>query len=110
MVDAKTKRDVARFAKEGAGRGSSAVNKGPGSSYLNTITANGQYTITVEDCMGAGGGAGGGSKAAPVDNPKGVMPNTPVKIPNIGGPPYLAVGVVVLLGAALLAGRGVLRR
>jgi len=47
----------------------------------------------------------------PVNNPKGVMPNTTVKkIPNTGGPPYLAVGAVLLLAAAVVAGRGVLRR
>jgi hypothetical protein len=31
-------------------------------------------------------------------------------VPRTGGPPYLAVGAVVLLGVALIAGRGVLRR
>jgi Excalibur calcium-binding domain len=47
----------------------------------------------------------------PVDNPKGVMPGTGAKkMPNTGGPPYLAVGALALLGAALLVGRGVLRR
>jgi hypothetical protein len=30
--------------------------------------------------------------------------------PDTGGPPYLAVSAVLLLGAAVLAGRGVLRR
>ena len=34
-----------------------------------------------------------------VSNPKNVIPNTTVKkIPNTGGPPYLAVGAVLLLG------------
>ena len=54
-----------------------------------------------------------GSKTppGPVDNPKGVMPDTTVKkIPPTGGPPYLAVGAVLLLGTSLAVGRGVLRR
>jgi hypothetical protein len=29
---------------------------------------------------------------------------------NTGGPPYLAFGAVLLLGVAVVAGRGVLRR
>jgi hypothetical protein len=36
--------------------------------------------------------------------------NPPGALPPSGGPPYLAVGAVLLLGAALIAGRGVLRR
>ncbi len=48
---------------------------------------------------------------ADVSNPKNVVPHTTVKkMPNTGGPPYLAVGAVLLLGAAVVAGRGVLRR
>src|ERR671917_329006 len=47
-----------------------------------------------------------------VNNPDKVMPDTTSKkpLPNTGGPPYLAVGAVLLLGAAVVAGRGVLRR
>jgi hypothetical protein len=46
-----------------------------------------------------------------VGNPKDVVPNTTVKkMPNTGGPPYLAVGAVLLLGAAAVAARGVLKR
>jgi len=46
-----------------------------------------------------------------VDNPDDMVPNTSSKtpIPDTGGPPYLAAGALLLLGAALLAGRGVLR-
>ena len=54
-----------------------------------------------------------GKKVPPsdVNNPKDVIPGTAAKkIPNTGGPPYLAVGALALLGAALIAGRGVLRR
>ena len=63
------------------------------------------------------GGDGGGpageqyGKPGPVDNPKGVRPGTTVKkIPPTGGPPYLAVGALALLGAAVIVGRDVLRR
>jgi hypothetical protein len=54
-----------------------------------------------------------GKKIPPsdVNNPKDVIPGTGAKkIPNTGGPPYLAVGALALLGAALIAGRAVLRR
>jgi micrococcal nuclease len=47
----------------------------------------------------------------PVDRPEGVIPRTGVRrVPPTGGPPYLALGALVLLGVALIAGRGVLRR
>jgi hypothetical protein len=42
--------------------------------------------------------------------PPPVVPNTTSQMPNTGGPPYLAFGAVLLLGAAVVAGRGVLRR
>jgi hypothetical protein len=46
-----------------------------------------------------------------VSDPGDVVPNTGGdEIPDTGGPPYLAVGAVMLLGAAVVAGRGVLRR
>jgi micrococcal nuclease len=46
-----------------------------------------------------------------VGNPKDVIPGTGVRrVPPTGGPPYLTVGALVLLGVALIAGRGVLRR
>jgi micrococcal nuclease len=46
-----------------------------------------------------------------VGNPKDVIPGTGVRrVPPTGGPPYLALGALVLLGVALIAGRGVLRR
>jgi hypothetical protein len=47
----------------------------------------------------------------PVDRPEGVIPGTGVRrVPPTGGPPYLALGALVLLGVALIAGRGVLKR
>ncbi len=46
-----------------------------------------------------------------VGNPKDVIPGTGVRrVPPTGGPPYLALGALVLLGVALTAGLGVLRR
>ena len=46
-----------------------------------------------------------------VNNPNDVVPNTTSKtMPNTGGPPYLAVGAMLLLGAAVVVGRGILRR
>jgi hypothetical protein len=54
-----------------------------------------------------------GKKIPPSDvsNLKNVIPGTGVKkIPKTGGPPYLAVGALTLLGAALIVGRGILRR
>ena len=46
-----------------------------------------------------------------MDNPNGVVPDTTAEeMPNTGGPPYLAVGALLLLGVAVVAGRGVLRR
>ncbi|HJQ29292.1 MAG TPA: hypothetical protein VJ827_08120 [Rubrobacter sp.] len=46
-----------------------------------------------------------------VDNPKGVVTDTATekKMPPTGGPPYVAVGGLVLLSVALLAGGVVLR-
>ena len=47
----------------------------------------------------------------PVDRPEGVIPGTGARrMPPTGGPPYLALGALVLLGVTLIAGRGVLRR
>src|SRR5215211_1262367 len=50
-------------------------------------------------------------KPGPVNNPKGVMPETVVvrKVPRTGGPPYIALAAVALLTVALIAGRAVLR-
>jgi hypothetical protein len=50
-------------------------------------------------------------RAGPVDNPKGVLPETVVvrKVPRTGGPPYIALAAVALLSVALIAGRAILR-
>jgi hypothetical protein len=70
--------------------------------------------IACEDLPHADSGANdqySSKTPGPVDNPKGVMPNTTVKkIPPTGGPPYLAAGAMLLLVAAVVVGRGVLRR
>lgn len=51
------------------------------------------------------------SPETPVNNPDDVIPNTGAnQMPNTGGPPYLVLGAVLLLGAAVVAGQGVLRR
>ena len=46
-----------------------------------------------------------------VSNPSDTVPNTSSKtpIPDTGGPPYLALGALLLMFAALLVGRSVLR-
>ena len=47
-----------------------------------------------------------------VGEPGDVVPdtNSGKPLPNTGGPPYLAVGAMLILGAAVAAGRGVLRQ
>jgi hypothetical protein len=100
----------------------------------------GQYTITVEQCEGGNpsrnpnpGGGGAAPVQAPaqapvrdqyaskrlpprtppgnVRNPRDVIPSGGVRrMPPTGGPPYLAVGALALLGTALVVGRGVLKR
>jgi hypothetical protein len=47
----------------------------------------------------------------PIDRPEGVIDGTSIRrVPPTGGPLYLLVGALVLLGVVLIAGRGVLRR
>src|SRR5215204_3717189 len=53
-----------------------------------------------------------GEKPGDVANPKDVVPDTAVKgkkIPDTGGPPYIALAAIALLTVALIAGRGFLR-
>jgi hypothetical protein len=74
-----------------------------------------QEGTTPEDTPETGTPAGDqyGKKIPPSDvsNPKDVISGTGAKkVPNTGGPPYLAIGALALLGAALIAGRGVMRR
>src|SRR5829696_7565339 len=53
-----------------------------------------------------------GEPPGDVDSPEDVVPDTTTdaEMPDTGGPPYLAMGALALLGASLIVGRGVLRR
>jgi hypothetical protein len=104
------------------------IKEGTGLYDISVAGTDTKYTIVVEECTGGstpsrnpnpgGGGAtpvrdqyGADKRVGPIDRPEGVIPRTSVRrVPRTGGPPYLAVGAVVLLGVALIAGRGVLRR
>ena len=74
--------------------------------------------IACEELSGDGGGGGSPSPVrnqyppeGDVGNPKDVIPGTGVRrVPPTGGPPYHAFGALALVGAALIVGRGVLRR
>jgi hypothetical protein len=96
---------------------------GDHATFPDTDTAfdtDGDYSVvssTGVTCRG-GNPAGGGTTAAddqygpgPVNNPKGVMPETVVvrKVPETGGPPYIALAAGALLSVALIAGRAILR-
>src|ERR671911_2320828 len=76
---------------------------------------DGDYSVVSSTGVTCGGGgptaADDQYKAGPVDNPKGVMPETVVvrKVPKTGGPPYIALAAVALLSVALIAGRAILR-
>jgi hypothetical protein len=76
---------------------------------------DGDYSVVTSTGVTCGGG---GATAAdeqyepgPVNNPKGVMPETVVvdKVPRTGGPPYIALSAVALLSVALIVGRAILR-
>jgi hypothetical protein len=123
---------VGNATHEGDGRGETFVNSPPGSYFLDIVFFGGNYTITVEQCEGGDPSRNpnpGGGAAAPVrdqyadktlpprtppgdvSNPRDVIPRTGFRrVPATGGPPYLAIGAVVLLGVALIAGRVVLKR
>ena len=130
---------VGNASQDGDGQGETFVNSPPGTYFLDitflTLGDGGQYTITVEQCEGgnpsrnpnpAGGAAPVrdpvqdqyASKRLPprtppgdVSNPRDVIPRSGVRrIPPTGGPPYLAVGALALLGTALIVGRRVLKR
>src|SRR5215207_529367 len=76
---------------------------------------DGDYSVVSSTGVACGGGGTTATddqyRAGPVDNPKGVMPETVVirKVPRTGGPPYIAMGAVALLSVALIAGRAILR-
>ena len=91
---------------------------GDHATFPDTDTAfdtDGDYSVVTSTGITCGGG---GTTAAddqygpgPVDNPKGVLPDTVVvrKVPETGGPPYIALAAVALLSVALIAGRAIRR-
>src|SRR5918994_1708471 len=91
---------------------------GDHATFPDTDTAfdtDGDYSVVSSTGITCGGGGTTAAdvqyKAGPVDNPKGVMPETVVvrKVPRTGGPPYIALAAVALLSVALIAGRAILR-
>jgi hypothetical protein len=76
---------------------------------------NGDYRMVASAGVTCGGGGATAAdeqyKPGPVNDPKGVMPETVVvrKVPKTGGPPYIALAAVALLSVALIAGRAMLR-
>ena len=81
-----------------------------------SFDTDGDYAVVsstgVTDCEGGDAGpAQDQYDPGDVDNPGGTVPNTSseTQMPDTGGPPYLALGALLLMFAALLVGRGVLR-
>src|ERR671921_953383 len=80
-----------------------------------SFDTDGDYSVVSSTGITCEGGDGATTPAddqyGPVDNPKGVMPETVVirKVPRTGGPPYIALAAVALLSVALITGRAVLR-
>jgi hypothetical protein len=85
-----------------------------------SFDTDGDYCVVASTSVTCGGGnpadarptpADHQYRPGPVDNPKGVMPETVVvrKVPRTGGPPYIALAAVALLSVALIAGRAMLR-
>ena len=80
-----------------------------------SFDTDGDYAVVsstgITDCRGGTAPAGDQYDPGDVNDPGDTVPNTSSRtgIPDTGGPPYLALGAIVFLGAALLVGRGVLR-
>jgi hypothetical protein len=81
-----------------------------------SFDTDGDYAVVsstgVTDCEGGDAGpAQDQYDPGDVDNPGDTVPNTSseTQMPDTGGPPYLALGALLLMFAALLVGRGVLR-
>jgi hypothetical protein len=86
-----------------------------------SFDTDGDYSVVSSTGVtGCRGGNAGGDNTGPgqdqydpgdVNDPGSTIPNTSSRtgIPDTGGPPYLAVGALLLMVAALLVGRGVLR-
>jgi hypothetical protein len=87
-------RFVTIVSRESPGTDSSIVNADPGRFFLDINSANTNYFVTVEDCVGTS--TGGPPREprpprGPIGDPDGVIPRTPLpRIPPTGGPPYLA--------------------
>ena len=81
-----------------------------------SFNTDGDYAVVsstgVTDCEGGDAGpAQDQYDPGEVDNPGDTVPNTSseTQMPDTGGPPYLVLGALLLMFAALLVGRGVLR-
>jgi hypothetical protein len=79
-----------------------------------SFSTRGNYTVVSS--TGITGCRGGSESPAQdqygdVDDPKGVVSDTATdkKMPPTGGPPLIVVGALVLLSAAIVVGRGILR-
>src|SRR5918997_4408956 len=85
----------------------------PGSD--KSFDTDGDYSVVsstgVTDCEGGTAPVDDQYDPGDVDDPGGTVPDTASRtgMPDTGGPPYLALGALLFLGAALLVGRGVLR-
>ena len=79
-----------------------------------SFDTDGDYTVVsstgITGCRG-GSASPTQDQYGDVDDPKDVVPDTAAekKMPPTGGPPLIAVGVLVLLSAAVVVGRGILR-
>jgi hypothetical protein len=98
---------------------------GPPSDYIGdhatfpdadtAFDTDGDYRVVASTGVACGGGGATAAdeqyKPGPVNDPKGVMPETVVvrKVPRTGGPHYIALAAVALLSVALIAGRAMLR-
>ena len=76
---------------------------------------DGDYSVVTSTGVTCGGGGTTATddqyELGPVNDPKGVMPETVVvdKVPRTGGPPYVALAAVALLSVAFIAGCAILR-
>jgi|SRR5215204_6049635 len=79
-----------------------------------SFSTNGNYKVVsstgITGCRGESASPAQDQYGA-VDDPKGVVSDTSTgkKMPPTGGPPLIVVGVLTLLSAAVVVGRGILR-
>jgi hypothetical protein len=81
-----------------------------------SFDTDGDYSVVSSTGVtGCRGGSAGSSQdqyhQGDVNNPGDTVPNTSseTQMPDTGGPPYLALGALLLMFAGLVVGRGVLR-